>query len=311
MAGRARVLRQWRRRTTGKTTSGRNRPTVAVMTVARDEAVMLPRWIDYYGSQVGVDNLVVIDDNSADGSTDDLPCPVLRIPGFGHKGFEARRVRLVSGLAAGLLQAYDVAIFVDADEFLVPDPDRYDGLEDFLRQRQHDVIAPLAFNVVHHVGAEGPLHPGRPVLGQRQLAKLAPVMCKPSMKRIDAPWAAASHGVRAPYAVDPGVFMMHLKFADRDLLQDVADRRNALAEQDGRGSNASWRFTGDAMVEVLERSVEGVDLDAVPDFDPAGVDLSGLVIQEGEVWRAPGPGHLMIMERQPLVKIPRRLHGAI
>lgn len=271
---------------------------------------MLPRWVDHYGSQVGVENLIVIDDNTTDGSTDGLPCSVLRIPGFGRKGFEARRIRLVSGLATGLLRVYDVVVFVDADEFLLADPDQYDGLKDFLRRRPDDVIAPLAFNVVHHVGSEGPLRPDRPVLGQRQLAKFAPVMCKPSMKRIDAPWAAASHGVRAPYAVDPGIFMMHLKFADRDLLQSVAERRNALAEDGGRGINASWRFSGDSMVELLEQSVRGVDPSAVPEFDPALLDLDDLVIHDGKVWRAPGPGHVMILKKQPLVRIPRRLHGA-
>ncbi len=311
MPARASVLRQWRRRATQQKSRLPKRPAVAVLTVARDEAAMLPRWVAHYGSHVGVENLVVIDDNTSDGSTDDLPCTVLRIPGFGPKGFEARRIRLVSGLASGLLQVYDVVIFVDVDEFLVPDPAQFEGLKDYFRQRPHDVMAPLALNVVHHVGAEGPLRQGRPVLAQRQFAKFAPVMCKPSMKRIDAPWAAASHGVRAPYAVDPGIFMLHLKFADRDLLQEAADRRNALAARDGRGSNASWQYTGDDMVGVLEKSVAKVDPDSVPEFDPSAVDLDGLVVHEGAIWRAPGPGHLMIMRRQPLVRIPSRLRGVL
>ncbi len=311
MASKPRLLRPRRRRLTQAPGTIPKRPSIAVMTVARDEAVMLPRWVDHYGSQVGLDNVVVIDDNTTDGSTEALPCTVLRIPGFGRKGFEARRIRLVSGLATGLLQVYDVVVFVDADEFLLPDPAHFDGLKDFFSQRQEDVIAPLALNVVHHVGSEEPLRAGRPVLGQRRLAKFAPVMCKPSMKRVDAPWAAASHGVRAPYAVDPGIFMLHLKFADRDILQSAADRRNALAEQDGRGSNASWRFSGDDMVEVLMQSVEDVHVDSVPEFDPASVDLAGLVTQQGDIWRAAGPGHVMIMKRQPLVRIPSRLHGVV
>ena len=41
---------------------------------------MLPRWIAHYAAQVGMESLVVIDDNSTDGSTDDLPCTVVRIP---------------------------------------------------------------------------------------------------------------------------------------------------------------------------------------------------------------------------------------
>ena len=41
---------------------------------------MLPLWVNYYGGQFGAENLYVVDDNSEDGSTDDLPCDVLHIP---------------------------------------------------------------------------------------------------------------------------------------------------------------------------------------------------------------------------------------
>ena len=73
MPARASVLRQWRRRAHQKQSGLPTRPTVAVLTVARDEAAMLPRWVAHYGSHVGVENLVVVDDNTSDGSTDDLP----------------------------------------------------------------------------------------------------------------------------------------------------------------------------------------------------------------------------------------------
>src|SRR5262245_57139984 len=55
-------------------------PRVAVLTTVRDEAQMLPRWLDYYGRQVGSENLLVLDDNSVDGSTKDLPCTVYQLP---------------------------------------------------------------------------------------------------------------------------------------------------------------------------------------------------------------------------------------
>lgn len=53
---------------------------VAALTMARDEAEMLPRWLDYYGGQFGSDNVMVIDDNSVDGSTSNLPCARFRVP---------------------------------------------------------------------------------------------------------------------------------------------------------------------------------------------------------------------------------------
>jgi hypothetical protein len=95
---------------------------VAAITVARDEATMLPVWIRYYGGQLGMENLYVFDDNSVDGSTDDLPCDVIRIPPVRDGKFESTRMRLVSGFADALLAVYDAVLFCDVDEFVVADP---------------------------------------------------------------------------------------------------------------------------------------------------------------------------------------------
>ena len=160
-------------------------PQIAVVTVVRDEAVMLPRWVAHYSAQLGgPDRLVVIDDNSADGSTDGLPCTVLRMPPRLKGSFEPTRMGMVNGIASGLLAAYDAVIFADADEFLVADPSKYADLRELVADRpEHDVIGAMGLNVVHHLGEEPPLDPARPVLEQRRLAKFLPLMCKPAFPR--------------------------------------------------------------------------------------------------------------------------------
>lgn len=287
-------------------------PRVVVLTVARDEAEMLPRWVRHYGAQVGVENLVVVDDNSSDGSTDALPCPVLRIPGFPPDRFEERRIKLVSGLAHGLLNSYDVAIFTDVDEFLVPDPARHDGLAAYLHARaDRAVMAPVALNVLHDARVESALDPALPVIGQRRFAKFAPVMCKPAVKRVPAAWRFASHGIDAPYAVDPELFMLHLKFADTDQLRRVAESRHQLALADGRGINASWQHSGEAMADMLAGFVGGVDPSTVPEFDAGTVQLQQLVTERDGAWRAAGRAQVTAMTHQRLVRIPERLHGLL
>lgn len=289
------------------------RPRVAVLTVARDEAALLPRWVAHYGAQVGLENLQVFDDGSSDGGTEALPCPVRPVRGFRPGRFESDRIRLVSDAAAGLLASYDVVVFTDVDELLLPDPALHAGLVDYLAARRDvPVMAPLALNVVQHVDLEGPLDPSRPVLGQRSFAKFAPVMCKPALKRVPAPWTAASHGVRAAYRPDPELFMVHLKFADRDALQRQADRRHALATSaDGRGRHASWSRTGNELVRLVEEVTHGIEPATVPEFDPAGVDLDALVLHEGAVHRAPRRGQVGALRARPLVRVPARLHGLV
>jgi len=280
------------------------------MTMARDEAEMLPRWVKHYSEQVGIENLVVLDDNSTDGSTDDLGCTVHRLPQLPGPGYEGVRMQLLSGLASGFLALYDYVVFVDADEFLLPDPAKYADLPSFLAtRRDREVVAPMALNVVHVASLEEPLKADEPVLGQRRFAKFAPLMCKPSIKRVPAAWRWASHGIEAPFEVDPDLYMLHLKFADRDALRQVAAHRRALVAADGRAKNSSWARDADEVVAALDASVAGVDAESVPEFDPSSVDLSSIVEPRDGWYRSVGRGQVGALAQQPLCKVPSSLLG--
>lgn len=282
------------------------------MTMVRDEAAMLPRWVAHYAAQVGLENLVVLDDNSTDGSTDDLGCTVHRLPTLPGKGYEGARMQLMSGLAAGFLAVYDVVVFVDADEFLVADPTRYADLPAFLATRpDREVLAPLALNVVHVPHLEGPLRADQPVLGQRRFATFTPLMCKPSVKRVPADWRWASHGIEAPFEVDPELFMVHLKFADRDALREVSAHRRALVEADGRARRSSWSKEPDDIVAALDKAVAGVEPDKVPEFDPGAVDLSSIVEAKSGWYRAVGAGQVRAIRQLPLSRVPASLIGVL
>lgn len=286
---------------------------LAALTMVRDEAEMLPRWLDHYGAQCGVENLFVLDDNSSDGSTDDLPCSVLRLPDLAGRHFEKTRMTLVSGIAAGLLAAYDAVLFADADEFLVADPAKYAGLTDLLAARpERRALGAMNLNVVHDVASEPPLDPRAPVLGQRRLAKFVPLMCKPAVKRTSAPWVAASHGLEEPFEIDPDLYLFHLKFADRDLLRAAGDRRKVLADAEGRAAATSWQFHGDELVDLLaEITAEGAASRAKP-FTPPRRKLGRIVQQmDNGSFRATGARQVPAMRKQPLVAVPERFFGLV
>ena len=305
-----RVMPRFRR--AASTAEGQVPPRVLVMTMARDEAEMMPRWVRHYAHHVGLENLLVLDDNSSDGSTDDLGCSVHRLPPFPGRGYEGARMQLMSGLAAGFLALYDFVVFVDVDEFLVPDPTRHADLRSFLStRRDRDVLAPMALNVVHVPEVEGPLRPHEPVLGQRRYAKFAPLMCKPSIKQVPADWKWASHGIEAPFAVDPELYMIHLKFADREALRRVAAHRKALVDADGRAKRSSWSQEAEEIVAALDRAVAGADVAEVPEFDPGEIDAASIV-QPRDGWhRAVGAGQVQALERMPLRRVPGSLLGTI
>ena len=289
---------------------------IAAITFCRDEGRMLPLWIQYYGAQLGVQNLYVVDDNSEDGSTDDLPCDVLHIPPIRGGKFNSTRMAMVGNLGRSLLQLYDVVLFCDTDEFIVPDPERHPGLKAYIEARTADglnAVGSLGFNVVHNVGAEPPLDLTQPLLGQRQVAKFLPLMCKPAIKWVPAHWSSGTHGVRTPYAVDPDLWMFHMKFGDRDHLQEAADHRLRMVEADGRSSDTQWRQGGDSLVDLLERITDGADAAQIPDFvPPSGERLASLVVEQpAGNWRAPKGSQMALMEKRPLVRIPQRFHGIV
>lgn len=288
-------------------------PRVAALTMARDEADMLPRWVEYYGGQLGVENLIVLDDNSADGSTDGLACPVLPLPAWQwNQSWAKARRALANGISAGLLSCYDMVLFADVDEFLVPDPNRYQGLLDYLAaNRDNDVIAPLALNVLHDPDSEPPVDPSRPVLAQRRFVKFAPGMCKPMVKRVPAEWRFAFHGIRSPFTVDRDLLMLHLKYYDRGAMQTVARQRRDVHDTLGRGHGGSaWPLGPDELASRLGVWVQTPDGQEIPEFDPGEVDLSDVVLKQIKgFFRTFGP-QLEAMEQNPVRRIPARFSEA-
>ena len=290
-------------------------PRLAAVTMVRNEGRMIGKWVDHYGAQLGLDNLLVLDDSSDDGSTASLPCRVERVaPIVGD--FEPERMKIVSKAARQLLRSVDGVVFADADEFIVADPQRYDGLRDFAAARSdREAVGVMCLNVIHHTATEPDLDFTVPSLDQRVLVKFIPLFCKPSIKFVDRPWAAASHGISdASFEVDRELFMFHLKFADRSHLATIAEHRRSMVEMDGRASATSWQFTSDEMLDLLDRLNDevGPDPSGVPEFAPHPDRLAEIVTTSpNKVTRATGARMVPAMTRRPFRRIPPRFRGTV
>jgi hypothetical protein len=287
-------------------------PRVVAITLVRDEAEMLPRWINYYGGQLGHDNLIVLDDNSVDGSTDDLPCLHYRLPPGPWKApWSKTRLRLVNGLAQGLLAVNDVVVYSDVDELIVPDPARHAGLRAYLAARPDGTsVAPLAVEVVHHAGSEPPLDPSRGVLEQRGFVKYSPAMCKPLVRwGGGGRWSHSFHASATPFPVDPELWMFHLKFADEGLLRRTARAREHIHRVEGRGHPASfWAMSEDTIAATLARWTAGTT--DVPDLDPGELDLADLVQLDDKGTYQATANQVQSLETTPLRRIPERFRSA-
>lgn len=292
-------------------------PLLAAITMTRDSGPMLRRWVDHHAAQVGgFEHLFIVDDHSEDGSTDGLEslgCNVIRLPYLEKYGFEQARMGIVSGLARSLLFAYDAVLFADADEFVVADPKVHASLRHFAAARPgRDAVGVLGYNVIHHLGAEGPLDlSGPPLLRQREFARFTPLMCKPALKWVAADWGHASHGIRVRYALDPELFMFHLKYADADELDVMAQRRHRAAAEEGRAVGSGWSRPASDMTDALVQASEQLREDNIGKFRPGPKKLESIVRKEGDLWRAAGAGQHLALVRPPYVRIPERFRDLL
>lgn len=278
------------------------------MTMVRNEAGMLPRWLQHYGSHVGSDALFVIDDVSDDGSVDGIDATVIRLPErstAGGRRFDRFKAQMANRLGHTLLTAYDAVIFTDVDEFLVPDPRRFTNLHEYLESLgSRDVVAPIGLNLMHSPLDAPPVRPDLPLLAQRRHVRFAPFMCKPMVKRRPYRWGPGQHGIQARYSIDRGLFMFHAHYADLEQATGTHAHRHTEFQVSDTGRNSMWKYPPDEFTRHIA-SMAHDESAPLPVFDPETLPLQSVVRprpKRGGYTSRGGP-----MRIQPMMELPHYL----
>lgn len=90
---------------------------ICFVTFARNEPVRLPVWIKHYKQFCSNEDMYVIDQNTTDGSTDNLECCVKREPNDAVFDHTWLRQMLTNNLCI-LLQYYEVVVMTECDELM-------------------------------------------------------------------------------------------------------------------------------------------------------------------------------------------------
>jgi hypothetical protein len=198
---------------------------VAVITMARNDEFFLNRWIDYYGRQLGEENLYIY----LDGEDQPIPqqaktCHVIHQPRVAEHVVKAekRRLNFLSDVAAQLLNDYDLVIGVDADEFLVVDPNCGKSLVEYLSSIQcKGSISGLGMDVGQHLNYEKVLDTNQLFLLQREYAFLSSRYTKPSVICKPMNWGSGFHRVKGKnFRIDPNLYLFHFGSVDYKMIQD-------------------------------------------------------------------------------------------
>lgn len=185
----------------------------AVITFTYNESVNLPIWIRHYGANFGEENLFVADRGSDDGSLQAIGAAnLLRLPRNQFDEFE--KTSFISHFHRSLLNFYDYVIITDCDELLVPDPQKYPSLRDYVEACSLDYVNCVGLELLHIINAELPIDLTKPMLSQRRYANFRSVSCKPLMSRIPVTWLPGFHCCNHPPRFDPDLYMIHTKLMD-------------------------------------------------------------------------------------------------
>jgi len=262
-----------------KSASGQFR--AAVITMVYNEAFFLPLWYRHYGSQVGYENLYVIDHGSTDGSVDSRLCNQIKIP---RDNFDDKtRAAMVSALHKSLLNYFDTVIYTDCDEFIVVRPSKFESLLAYLQQQPHETIRCVGVNVLPHEPNMPPLDLNSPILLQRPFGFATHWYFKPLISAVVTVWHPGFHGCDIPAALDLDVWLFHLKLAD---FQYGLERQEELREiewSNGQGAklpNADQMggFLAQLQSECRDQRFEDVDLNKVF-LDKKNTDLCRIPIE--------------------------------
>ncbi|GHS98934.1 hypothetical protein FACS189421_08430 [Bacteroidia bacterium] len=197
---------------------------IAAIVMSRNDQFYLSKWIAYYGAQLGAENLYVY----LDGLDQDAP------PNAGRANiakldktivklgkFEKWRARFLSDRAAELLATgYDLVIGTDSDEFLIADPKTGMGLREYLSSiKVRGSVSGLGLDVGQHLNDEWPLDKSRPIMDQRNYARINSRFTKANVLAPGNRWGWGFHRVRwRNFHINNNLYLLHFGNTDYDAL---------------------------------------------------------------------------------------------
>lgn len=281
--------------------------SVAAVTFVFNEAVNLPIWLDYYGGNFGRENLFVVDRESTDGSTDNLGSSnKIRLP---HIAFdEDRKTDFISLFHAALLRHFDAVIYTDCDEIIVPDPDLYTSLNDYIEKKDFDYVSCVGLNILHILNQEAPLDLARPILLQRHYAQFWSAACKTLLSRTPITWAPGFHSQSRPPQIDPNLFMFHMKFMDYSIAmqRQVINRETEWSQESlARNIGTHHRFENDRFVRGgFLVHIGAISQGTLPPFEFSDqiAELNERTTHRGNIYNIP-------MDIKKYVEIPERFRS--
>lgn len=200
---------------------------IKAITMVRNDR-FLEKWVEYYGSRLGRDNLYVYfdgEDQEVPGFCEGVHTELVPKMQGNVVSTERQRARFISERAGRLFaEGADMVIATDADEFLVVDPALGVGLAEFLSNLPaHSCHSGLGVDVLQDLKNEGPIDFKRPFLEQRRRGWLYSRYTKPSVITRPLTWGGGCHRVKGQnFHIAKGLYLFHFGGVDLEYLREIS-----------------------------------------------------------------------------------------
>jgi hypothetical protein len=278
-----------------------NKKRIAVISMMRNDNFFVTKWVNYYGSQFGSENLFLI----LDGHDQPLPeehasINVIRLPHIAlsrAKG-DRNRSRLVSFFAKSLFHRYHIVIAHDIDEFLVVDPNQNTTLAEYLEQKSnYSSLSALGLDVGQHIDLELPIDTSKPFLEQRSFAHVSARYTKPIVANTPLTWGSGFHRIKGRnFRIDPNLYLFHFGMVDYNNTNKKMGDNSLL--------KVGWEGHLDRRYQLYDLIMKNTAIDGDSFFRKARIRQS--IFRPIYAINKPG-----MLREKPIIKIPERFKSVV
>lgn len=269
--------------------------------MVRNDRFFIPKWMEYYGAQLGLENLYLI----LDGHDQAFPeghetINAIRIPRqkLNRASGDKNRIKVISNFVKALFPRYDLIIAHDIDEILVVDPDQHLTLADYLQRRIRSAsLSALGLDVGQHLDLEQPIDPARPFLEQRSFAHVSARYTKAVVATRPLTWGSGFHRVRfRNFHIDPNLFLFHFGMVDYAISKGRMEDESLL--------HAGWQGHLDRRFELFDLITKKTPVDGDGFFKQARRRQS--LFRPLFALNKPG-----MLSEKPVIRIPERFRHIV
>lgn len=209
---------------------------IAAVTMVRHDDFFLQKWIEYYGSQVGKENLYVFfdgTDQEIPGFCEGINATKVEKIGNTRAGSDKGRINFISEQTKQLFrQGYELVIGGDADEYLSVDPAKDKTLAEYLSGLNiKNCCSGLGLDFGQKLDEEPPLTLAKPFLEQRRFAQIGTRYTKASVLARPLRWGSGFHRVKGRnFHIIPDLYLLHFGYSDIDRIKGRLSDQSRLSD---------------------------------------------------------------------------------